>query len=349
MDALWLIPPSVAQDFAPGADPEQALLASHLASTRLRTGVAAQAWKAAGHRNVYAVPDDPESMAQADFAALRFCVVGKLFLDVSPEAWFAACVRARDAGAKLILDICDFPFEQKPPEVVRFYQEALRIADAVTVNSARMAELMTPHSPRPPQVIEDAILAPPRKPEFSPGKVLELLWFGHVNNVRYLERMIDALVAYAATQRCRLTLVSEPGRGLEQAVQHISANCAPRLTARFTPWSLEATRMALRQCDLVLIPGDPQDLLKSGVSSNRLAEAIQAGRLPVASPLASYQPFADCAWLGEDLVAGIRWAVANRGETLVRLRRGQQRVAERLDAAAIGGQWYRLFQGLATA
>lgn len=107
--------------------------------------------------------------------------------------------------------------------------------------------------------------------------------------------------------------------------------------------------MALRQCDLVLIPGDPQVPLKSGVSSNRLAEAIQAGRLAAASPLASYLPFQDCAWLGEDLVAGIRWAMANRGETLVRIRRGQQRVAERLDSAAIGGQWRRLFGELASA
>ncbi len=349
MDALWLIPPSVAQDFAPGANPERALLASHLASTRLRTGVAARAWKAANHRNFYAVPDDPESMAQIDFAAVRLCIVGKLFLDVSPEAWLAASVHAREAGAKIIIDICDFPFERKPPAMVHFYQSALRMADALTVNSQRMAELIEPYASRAPQVIEDAILAPSRRPEFSPGKVLELLWFGHINNVQYLERMFDALIAHSATQRCRLNLVCEPGRGLEQAVQQISANYAPQLTARFTPWSLEATQAALRQSDIVLIPGDPHDPFKSGVSSNRLAETIQAGRLAVASPLASYLPFQDSAWLGEDLVAGIRWAMANRGEALLRIRHGQQRVAERLDLAVIGGLWRQLFDELAAA
>ncbi len=341
MDALWLIPPVIADDIA-GALPEPVLLASHLASIRLRTGVAAAAWQRAGQRNVFVTPDRAEALAQVDFSAARVCIVGKLFLDVDPVAWIAACTRAKNAGARLVLDICDYPFAEKPPGVVRFYEEALRLADAVTVNSTRMADLLVSHTTQVPQVIEDAILAAPRRPEFAPGKVLELLWFGHVNNLRYLERMMEALVGYSATQRCRLTIVTAPGQGIEQAVRNITARCAPRLEARFTPWSLEATRIALRQCDLVLIPGDPADPLKSGVSSNRLAEALQAGRLPVASPLTSYRPFGEAAWLGDDLVAGMSWAMAHRGEVLARIKRGQALVAERLAQAAIGRQWCRL-------
>jgi hypothetical protein len=207
-----------------------------------------------------------------------------------------------------------------------------------------MAEMMAGHmAGKSPVVIEDAILSNARRPEFVPGKVLELLWFGHISNVRYLERMMDALLLYGAEQRCRLHLVSIPGRGLEQAVQRINANCAPRLEARFTAWSLESMRSAMRRADLVLIPGDPADQLKSGVSSNRLAEALQAGRMPIASPLSSYRPFSDSACLGDDLVAGIRWAMANRGEVLVRIRRGQKHIAERLTKEVIGKQWCLLF------
>ncbi len=346
MDALWLVPPTVADDIA-GKQPELTLLESHLASIRLRTGVAAAAWQRAGHRNIFLNPEDTAATAQVDLQGVKLCFVGKLFLDVAPAAWLDACVRAKRAGARLILDVCDYPFEQKPPDVVRFYEDALRLADAVTVNSVRMAKLMAQHTAQSPQVIEDAILAAPGWAEFAPGKVLELLWFGHISNARYLERMMDTLVAYSAKQRCRLTMVTAPGHGLEQAVQRINAGCAPQFEARFMPWSLEVTRMALRRCDLVLIPGDPTDPLKSGVSSNRLAEALQAGRLPVASPLASYQAFSESAWLGDDLVTGIRWAMANRGEVLVRLRHGQQQVAERVSVEAIGRQWCDLFEELA--
>jgi hypothetical protein len=346
-DALWLVPPVVINDIGT-TPPETALLNSHLASIRLRTGVAAAGWQRAGHRNVFLAPDDAASVSRVDFSGVGICIVGKLFLDVRAADWLAVCRRAKAAGAGLVLDICDYPFSQKPPDVERFYEQALQLADVVTVNSVRMAELMSGHmGGQSPQVIEDAILSVPRRPEFAPGKTLELLWFGHINNVRYLERMMDALFAYGAEQRCRLTIVTEAGQGLEQAVQRINAACAPRLEVRFTPWSLDATRMALRRCDLVLIPGDPADPMKSGVSSNRLADAMQAGRLPVASPLSSYLPFGEAAWLGDDLVSGIRWAMANRGDVLVRLKRGQALVAERLAVDAISAQWRRLFEELA--
>ena len=344
--ALWLVPPVILGDIA-DAPPETALLNSHLASVRLRTGVASSAWQGAGHRNLFVAPDDVESVSRINFAEVRICIVGKLFMDVRPADWLAACVRVKESGARLVLDICDYPFAQKPPEFMRFYEEVLRLADVVTVNSGRMAELMAGHMQgQSPLVIEDAILSAARRPEFAPGKVLELLWFGHINNVRYLERMMDALIQYSATQRCRLTLVTEAGQGLEQAVQRINANCAPRFEARFTAWSLEATRMALRRADLVLIPGDPADPLKSGVSSNRLAEALQAGRMPIASPLSSYWPFADAACLGDDLVAGMRWAMANRGEVLVRIKKGQALIAEKLTQEAIGSHWRLLFDRL---
>ena len=346
MDALWLVPPVVA---AAGsrAQPEAALLASHIASVRLRAGVASTAWQHAGHRNVLLNPEDAAAVAGVNLAAAKLCIVGKFFLDSDPVAWLDTCTRVKKSGWRMVLDICDYPFAEKPPAVTRFYTEALRLCDSVTVNSARMAELMTPHARQAPQVIEDAILAPPQRPEFAPGKRLELLWFGHPSNLRYLERTLDALVRYGENQHCRLQVVTAPGYGVEQAVQSLSARFAPRFEAQFIPWSIEATRAALSQCDLVLIPGDPADPLKSGVSSNRLGEALQAGRLPVASPLASYLPFGEAAWLGDDLVAGIAWAMANRGEVLARIRRGQALVSETLTAAKIGQQWCALLEGLA--
>ncbi len=346
MDALWLVPEFVVQQAA-DMQPEALLLSSHVASVRMRSGVAATAWQRAGHHNRLLAPDAAVAAAQADFSAVQVGVVGKFLADADPAAWLAVIARVREAGGRVIVDVCDYPFAKKSPAVVRFYEQALPQCDAVTVNSALMAELMAPHVPRPPQVIEDAILGAPQPPQFSPGKTLKLLWFGHQSNLPYLDPVIEALFAYSARQRCRLTIVTAPGFGVEDAAAQINAHPGSRLEVRFTPWSQEATRIALRQCDLVLIPGDPHDPLKAGVSSNRLAEALQAGRLPVASPLASYLPFSDAAWLGDDLLAGIEWVVAHPGEALARIRRGQSRIAGTLSADVIGRQWCRLFERLA--
>jgi len=347
MDALWLVPGFVVQD-ASAAQPEALLLSSHVASVRMRGGVAAQAWQLAGNRNRLLAPEDSAAAAGADFSAAQLCVVGKFLAEAKPDPWLRVATQVKKAGGRLLVDICDYPFAEKSPTVVRFYEQALQICDAVIVNSARMAELIAAHTPHVPQVIEDAILGGPQRPQFAPEATLKLLWFGHQKNLPYLEPVIDALMAYSAEQRVRLTIVTTPGFGVEQAAQQINALQGSRLEVRFTPWSPEATRIALRQCDLVLIPGDPRDPVKAGVSSNRLAEALQAGRLPIASPLASYRPFSDAAWLGEDLVDGIAWAVANHGEAMARIRRGQARVAETLSAETIGRQWCDLFERLAS-
>jgi hypothetical protein len=98
----------------------------------------------------------------------------------------------------------------------------------------------------------------------------------------------------------------------------------------------------------VLIPSDPADPFKAGASANRIAEALNAGRIAVASPLQSYLQFADAAWLGQDLVAGIRWALANRDEALARVRRGQALIREKFAADRIGRQWHDLLAGLAS-
>jgi hypothetical protein len=116
--------------------------------------------------------------------------------------------------------------------------------------------------------------------------------------------------------------------------------------ARFAPWSLENQRAALHECDIVLIPSDPAHPLKSGASANRIAGSLNAGRFPLASPLLSYMPFANAAWLGDDPVAGLRWTLAHPDDVLARIRAGQQLVAANYAGDAIGRQWLSLFQQL---
>src|SRR5262249_29438875 len=112
-------------------------------------------------------------------------------------------------------------------------------------------------------------------------------------------------------------------------------------------WSMESMASALRGCDIVIVPGNPSDPLKSGVSTNRIAEALKAGRFPVASLLPSYQAFSDAAWLGDDLSKGLQWALENPTEVMARIRRGQERVNDQLAAEPIGRQWKALFEQLA--
>jgi hypothetical protein len=345
--AIWLVPPIV-ESYVSGDDPERSVLACRLASARLRMGVAALEWKRSNNENVFWNPGAAGAGQRVDWNSAKICVVPKFFYDVPLRPWLDACLAAKSHGCRLVIDICDYPFK-KPPPVPEFYSKILRTCDAVVVNSERMAELMAPHTARRPQIIEDAILGSMGEPAFAPGVKLELLWFGHPTNLRYLDAVIEPLTRFALQRRCRLTVVTESSADLARGIQAINARFAPAFTAQLVPWSLETQRGALQECQLVLIPSDPADAFKSGASANRIAEALNAGRFPVASPLPSYLPFSEAAWVGQDLVQGIEWALANRDEVIARIRRGQAMVSAKFAAERVGRQWRELFERLVTS
>ena len=338
---IWLIG-SRLLPYVSGANPEQTLLACPLANARLRMAVAAGAWKHAGGNNFYCW-DDESGAAPPAFEASIF-IVPKFYPDSVLHFWLDACRSAKDAGCEIVLDICEFPFHKKWG-VSEFYEKGLALCNAVVVNSEKMAELVRPYSPVAPVLIEDAVFGPPRKHEFSPKRRLELLWFGHPTNLRYLRANLGGLAELAQKISVRLTIVTEIGSQLAQLDTEMRSLYA-ELEFRVVPWSLESNRIAMRQCDLVLLPGDPSDPRKCAVSANRIAEALCAGRFPIASPLASYVPFSDCAWIGNDIAEGVRWAVANRGEVMARIRRGQERVALIYSPEKIAARWMDLFAGL---
>jgi len=344
--AIWLIPPFVTPH-ASGENPERSLLACPRASARLRIAVAALDWKRCGNENVFLDPAKIDSARNNEWDTARICVVPKYYHDVPLQPWLDACARASSSGCRVVIDICDYPF-RKTKGVQHFYSRVLQTCDAVVVNSARMGELIAPHTPLRPLVIEDAILGSMADPAFAPAERVELLWFGHPTNLPYLDARITALAQFASQRRCRLTVVTEDESNIKSWIQAIKAHFAPALDARFITWSLESLRGALQECDLVLIPSDPADALKAGASANRIAETVNAGRFAIASPLPSYLAFADSAWLGNDLIEGMHWALANRTEVLARISRGQALVAEKFAEARIGRQWVDLLGGLAS-
>lgn len=336
MKVAWLINTVVAKHVR---DADHTLFDCPIASARLRAGVAAREFERRGHENVYLVPD--EGPVDEGLRGAQVCVVTKFDGYSDAGRWAAATAAAQAAGCRLVVDVSDNPFH-KAADVAAYYARTLPLADVVTVNSEAMADAITAQTGRATEIVEDPVLAAPRRPEFAPGKRLELLWFGHPTNAPYLVPWLAPITAYARERACRLTVVSAAQGAMEQVAQEVHRLAPQGLDAQFVPWTLEATAMALRKCDLVLLPSDTADPRKAGASSNRLAEAINAGRLAIASPLRSYQPFAAGAWLGDDPIEGVRWALAHRGEVLARVKRGQQLVAERVSAARIAARWVEI-------
>jgi hypothetical protein len=201
-------------------------------------------------------------------------------------------------------------------------------------------------------VVEDPYESPvARPPRTAASDPVRLCWFGTLGspNIEMVAAKLEQLARGLRDTALQLEMVTHRARG--GMVQELAARLArahPAFEVRFTEWSLKSTWAAIERCDFVVLPQDHTDAAGRVKSHNRLVESIRGGRLAIASPIPSYQELSDFAWVGEDLAAGMRWAIEHADEALQRVAEGQRAVEQRFSPVAIGAKWAQAL-GLATA
>ena len=113
----------------------------------------------------------------------------------------------------------------------------------------------------------------------------------------------------------------------------------PGFELSFTPWSLQTTEAAIERSDFVLLPQEHRTAWGRVKSHNRMVSVIRGGRLAIASPIPAYRELAQFGWVGDDLAAGLRWALANPQEAAARIGEGQRYVETRFSPQAVGRTW----------
>ena len=139
--------------------------------------------------------------------------------------------------------------------------------------------------------------------------------------------------------RSKAITAQAPAPPVQALVERINRDAAKgRVRAVFAEWSEAAIGPALLGNEVVWLTslGGEREAVKS---PNRLLEGLWAGRLVVADPVPSYQPFAGYAKIGTGLAAGVREAMADPALTLARLIAGQAAVERDHAPAVIGKRW----------
>jgi hypothetical protein len=308
---------------------------SPLASLRYRVLSPARHLQDEGHQNQFLRLDQqPDRDEVARLLRADVVVVSKVLARGSVEL----AEQAMKLGARVVVDLCDDHFDTK--ELGQAYQTLCRMAHRVVASTAAMAHVIGRRTGVQPTIIDDPYEGPPGQPRFEPtNDAARLLWFGHPVNFDTLADMVPGLGALARRLRLALHVVSDPSNnGIRAFVEQVNRQHGPGLTARFTVWSPEATWQALADCDLVVVPSLPA-AKKQVKSPNRVVEPLRAGRFVVAYPLPSYAELGDYVWLGENMAAGVEWALTNQAEVRRRIEAGQAYVERRFDPLAIGRVW----------
>ena len=243
---------------------------------------------------------------------------------------------AKSRGANVVVDFCDNFLEH--PKRGPLQHQLLKVADKVIAASDGMADAIKKHGYQLDAVISDPVEMSHSEPRFEPNKTLQLLWFGHAVNIDTLKEFLPILAEYANEQSLHLTVVTTLPNGQSDLEKITPAG----LSVSYIPWSIVATQKAISDSDIVIIPVLSSQF-KVAKSPNRLLEPLCAGRMVVAGPLPAYLPFADSAWVGESLIEGIKWALANPAMVKARIAQGQADIAKHFTQQAIAQDWKKIF------
>ena len=220
-----------------------------------------------------------------------------------------ACQRWR-FGA-VVFDVCDNHFDT----VHRgHYERMIRIADLVTCGTPEMAKAIKKETGADAVVIPDPYEYEEQAAQYEGGD--KLVWFGHPSN---LGGLLDCI------QRGDLT-------GYRLKVVSAANHLIPTI-----PWSHEATKQALSECDIAILPITRNDR-NDCKGANRMIESIRCGRFVVAGDLPAYRQFKEWMFVG-NIREGLEWAKENRNEIPDRIRSAQEYVSRAFNPETVAKQW----------
>jgi hypothetical protein len=337
-------------DSAQRVTPEHRLY-SKLASARLRVLIPAQ--QLAQHVPVWLV--SPEELAsRPDLAHLGrpgAIVLGKLAAKdvVQKQDVLRQVLRNFECGtcpAALYADLSDDYAalgKEMGRRFLREYQKALAKWATLIVPCAELQRSLSRYARRGITVIEDPYEDDRAQPvQVAASSPLRLAWFGSLGplNIPVLEQAFDAIAAGMNGMAIGLETVT--ANDSREALESMAARLRARYPAfelTFTPWSLASAWAAIQRSDFVLLPQDYRSGWGKVKSHNRMVSAIRGGRFAIASPIPAYQELSQYAWVGKDLSAGLRWAMAHPGEAARRVEAGQRYVEARFAPDAVGRKW----------
>ena len=228
-------------------------------------------------------------------------------------AKIAALTLLKKEGAKIIVQYCDNMLAQADTGnliLKRFYECLFSMADVVTFPCEKMRRLVAEHlnSNIKTFVINDpwqlSKYYKPRK--ILPNKRCRLIWFGNNKNIKYLINSLDKIMENSPRQLNFLLTIVGRKESHDLILKYLKTTNKqyPGWRFKLVEWNdkdpIKQLEEELSKSHISIIPSDPKDPLKSGVSHNRLVDSIRAGCVTIASPMESYLEFSDIAILGEN-------------------------------------------------
>ena len=271
----------------------------------------------------------------------------------------AALTLLKSEGSKIVVQYCDNIFASTTNlrnDLIRFYNCIFEMADLVVFPCEKLKTMTATYLRKDVKtfVINDpwqlSEYHEPRK--LVPDKRCRLVWFGNNKNVPYLLKALDQIFNVSPSKLKFLLTIIGRKEAHNITLEHIkkSGKIYPNWRVRFVEWSdtrpVKQLEEELSKSHISIIPSDPNDPLKAGVSHNRIVDSIRGGCVTIASPMDSYMEFKDTAILGDDFGKLLNQAIKEYEIYCNKISLSQATKLEKFNPEANKKAWKAFWVGL---
>lgn len=297
-----------------------------------------------------------------DFSIINrsnICLIGKMSANTEDlllnmtVANLAAITRLKNNGATVVLQHSDNTFHGNTT-LKNFYKDIMHLSDYVVYPSKSLYKITQPYIrtkikqaviPDPWQLLESH---KPRK--LKDDEKVRIIWFGSNKNITYLINSFSDILKKTSNKRhYELTILCN-----DWALQEFKKGIAcitqshENWTIRAVLWKIDSQPQQLEaeisRAHIALIPSNPSDPLKAGVSHNRIVDAIRGGCITVASPMESYKELSQLAILGENIGETLNHALKNYDQYCKKIIEDRKKLLEQFDPINNHSNWLHFWK-----
>ena len=309
---------------------EESIVNANLASIRMRLGSAILSSKQTNLSISFG-----QNIIDADFVVIG--KIGATNNNLREDSWLNQIEQQQKMGKKIILDYTDDHLNFESP-MTSFYERSLPYLNAAITSSTFLADKLMQKIKCFTEIIPDAIEVPIFKPKIKENISKNIFWFGHASNINYLIKFISKW--RNLKQKTTLFILTN-----EQGVvifNQTKFNIDKNLSIQLGLWSIQAMINTSKFCDLIIIPSDPSDPKKAGVSSNRLITALALGLPTAACVMESYKEY-DQYFTDIDSEKFIE-LIDNPDMFHNQVLEAQDKIIPQFTQEAIGQKWINFFE-----
>ena len=291
----------------------------------------------------------------------QICLVGKLsantdeLVNSMTIANLAAIVRLKNRGSKVVVQLCDNVFHRKDA-LTDLYTDIFPMADHVIFPCKALREVIKEYLP---ENCQTTIIKDPWQLKslhdfnhLSKETTCRIIWFGSNKNAKYMAQLLSKILSNCKSHpHFEITFLST--KYSHDLIQHANARIPKthsKWTFRFVEWSLkdqpEQLENELSRCHLSIIPSDPEDPLKAGVSHNRLVDSVRGGCIPIASPMKSYREIPQLGVLSKNIPESIDKVVKDYDNYCKRISHAREKLLKQFDPNENFACWEKLWTEL---